>query len=641
MPGYGIPVMGSRERNSNVVNRTLTGFKLVVFVVFFWFTPTIASKPVFVLSDPATFDPSRPDIPQGQRTHELVVKINGATIRLVLSTGLLGFMVIVLLALLLAVTVLLAIVARRKARHLGAANRQLKTEISERNRSEEELRRATEMVCAVAETAPLSISAIDLEGRVTFWNPASAHLFGWAADEVIGQPLPAIPTDNLQEFRERLQLYKQKRAFKSLEVKYLRKDDTCFDASLWTAPLTGSQGQVVGMLGITADITERKQAIEQLRVSELRFRQLADSMPQIVWTACQDGSVEYLNERWYKFTGYAPSDHLTEDVHSIIHSEDLPVFLTRWRSAVRAEKAYEAECRLADHHTGGYRWFLCRAVPARDSGPKSIRWFGTFTDIHEQKRIEAAFRRANEDLNRFAYSTNHDLQEPLRNVSNYSQLLEKRFSGYLDTEAARFVRFIARDARRMCALITNLSVYTSAGNRSELIRTSSDANVALDKALLNLQAMVSESQAVVVHTDLPRLRVAEKDLQQVFQNLIQNAIQYRKSGVAPRIDITAERRATEWTFSIQDNGIGIPAEYTQQIFGIFRRLHGAGLYGSIGMGLAICQKIIEHHGGSIWAESQLELGSIFRFSLPAAAVIETIPKEHGSETSFDIEKIAE
>ncbi len=600
------------------MTRISAGFKLVLAVVFLLRN--------FAQNGHGWGVPAEGQLSQAPGAHELVFRINGMTFRLVLSTGVLGLALIALFMLLFSAAVLLALVARRKAKRLQAANRQLESEIRERKRSEEELRRANEIVHAVAETAPLAISAIDLEGRVTFWNPASEQLFGWSAAEALGQPLPVIPAESRQEFEKRLQLYKQKRALKSLEVNYLHKDGTSFDANLWTAPLTNSQGQVIGMLGIAADITARKRATEQLRVSELRFRQLADSMPQIVWTARADGSIEYLNQRWFEFTGSIPSHDLSQDVYSVIHAEDLRLFLTGWESAVQERQAYEAECRFTDHRSGGYRWFLCRAVPVHDSFAKSIRWFGTFTDIHEQKRIEAAFRRANDDLNRFAYSTNHDLQEPLRSVSSYSQLLEKRYSSGLHPEATSFIRSIAREAKRMCALIANLAVYTSAGNPSEP-GSSSDANLAVDNALLQLQVMVSENQAVIVHTDLPRVRVAERDLQQVFQNLIQNAIQYRKADVAPKIDINAQRKGTEWSFSVQDNGIGIPAEYTKHIFGMFRRLHGADRYGSMGMGLSICQKIVEHHGGTIWVESQLGIGSVFHFSLPAATVIETVPKQ--------------
>jgi PAS domain S-box-containing protein len=622
----------SRDSGKEVPRRV----KLFIFAALVWTLLVSAPVRAFAAGDSAMLHQAVPSRGSGQKTHELIFKVNGRTVRVVLTTGALGLVVILLLCSLLAVTALSAMLALRKARHLQAANRRLETEISERRRSEEALRKATEMVHAVAETAPLSISAIDLDGRVTFWNPASELLFGWTAAEVMGRPLPAIPPGEEQQFHTRLQLYRQKRAVRSLEVKYLRKNGTLFDAHLWTAPLTSSEGKVIGMLGLAADITERKQALEQLRVSELRFRQLADSMPQIVWTAGRDGSIEYLNQRWYEFAGCTPSNHLTEDVHSIIHSEDLPAFLTGWESAVKAEAAYEAECRFADHHTGGYRWFLCRAIPARDTVTNTIRWFGTFTDIHEQKRIEAAFRRANDDLNRFAYSTNHDLQEPLRNVSSYSQLLEKRYGGRLDTEAASFVRFIAQDAQRMCALITNLAVYTSAGNPSEFIRASCDTSVAVDKALGALQALVSETQAVIVHTALPRVRAAENDLRQIFENLIRNAIQYRKPDLPPRIGISAQRKGAEWIFSVQDNGIGIPAKYTQEIFGIFKRLHGASRYGSIGMGLAICQKIVEHYGGRIWVESQLNVGSTFHFSLPAATVIEIIPEQDGSKATQDV-----
>lgn len=360
-------------------------------------------------------------------------------------------------------------------------------------------------------------------------------------------------------------------------------------------------------------------------------------MPQIVWTAAQDGLVEYLNQRWQEFTGFSLSDHLTEDVHSIIHPDSLAEFVTSWESAVHAKEPYEIEIRLLDRPTGEYRWFLCRAFPVRGGDVDKVRWFGTFTDIHEQKRIQAAFRRASADLSRFAYSTNHDLQEPLRNVATYSQLLETRYGSRLDADVTRFIRFISRDAKRMCALITNLTIYTSAGGSSELVRTPSDAEAAINKALANLQDAITESQAVIVHKDLPQVGISENDLRQIFQTLIENAIQYRKADVVPRVEITASREKAEWIFSVRDNGIGIPAEYTQQIFGVFQRLHGAGQYGSIGMGLAICEKIVEHYGGRIWVESQPGVGSIFSFSAPVAPAFEILPAQYRIQKTPDVQ----
>ena len=310
-------------------------------------------------------------------------------------------------------------------------------------------------------------------------------------------------------------------------------------AARW-ASQAQADGEISDFLQINSDITERKRALDQIRASELRFRQLADSMPQIVWTATQDGVVEYMNQRWREFTGLDLSDHLTEDIHSIVHPDSLAEFVTSWETAVHAMQPYETEIRFLHRATGEYRWFLCRAIPVRDGGVNSLRWFGTFTDIHEQKRMETALRRANQDLNRFADSTSHDLQEPLRNISTYSQLLEKKYGGHLDSDAANFVQSISRDVRRMRALITNLAVYTGGLSSAGPIRTCCDSNAAMKKALFDLQASITDSKAVITYEELPAVRMAEEDLGQLFRQLIQNAVQYQRKGVDPRIGITAQ-----------------------------------------------------------------------------------------------------
>jgi PAS domain S-box-containing protein len=475
--------------------------------------------------------------------------------------------------------------------------------------------------------APVAVLSTDGDDVIRYWSQGAAQMYGWTSQEAVGQTSRqllrfSVPIEEVMSALAATGVWET-------ELKHFRKDGSEITVATRWAYQTQANGEISGFLQVNADITERKRALEQILASEIRFRQLADSMPQIVWTATPDGVVDYLNQRWHEFTGLAPSDHLTQDIHSIIHPDSLAEFVTGWQTAVQAKEPYETEIRFLDRETGQYHWFLCRAMPVPDGGVKNLRWFGTFTDIHEQKRIQAALRRANDDLNRFAYSTHHDLQEPLRNVSNYLQLLERKYTGHLDIEASTFIRSVARDAQRMCILIRNLTVYTSAGNPSELIRTSSDANVAVANALLNLQPVILERQAVIVHADLPQVRMPEKDLQEVFQNLIQNGIQYQKANLPPRIEITARRQETEWIFSIQDNGIGIAAEYRDQIFGVFERLHGAGRYGSIGMGLAICQKIVEHYGGRIWVESQPGAGSCFQFAVPAAAGFHFIsgPKE--------------
>jgi signal transduction histidine kinase len=224
-------------------------------------------------------------------------------------------------------------------------------------------------------------------------------------------------------------------------------------------------------------------------------------------------------------------------------------------------------------------------------------------------------RRANDDLNQFAHSASHDLQEPLRTVSIYSQLLRRKFEDHLDPDAEEYIRFVVRGASRMEALVRDLLAYTQASNIGEAPVPVIDAEDALAEALSNLKAAIADSGAQVAHGPLPRVRIATIHLTQVFQNLIGNAIKYRTEQ-PPRIRIAGERRQNDCLFQVEDNGIGIEPKYKEQIFGIFKRLHTADEYSGTGIGLAICQRIVERAGGRIWVESAAGQGSTFFFTLP-------------------------
>jgi light-regulated signal transduction histidine kinase (bacteriophytochrome) len=227
----------------------------------------------------------------------------------------------------------------------------------------------------------------------------------------------------------------------------------------------------------------------------------------------------------------------------------------------------------------------------------------------------AALSRANADLQQFAYSASHDLQEPLRMVAAYSELLQKKFGGKLGKSGDEYIRHTVQGAMRMETLLRDLRTYTQASTEDSEPTEDVDAAEVLKKALANLDVVIRESGASIDSRGLPHVRMYEFQLQQVFQNLIGNAIHYRSSE-PPLIHVAAQQKGAEWLISVQDNGIGIAPEFKEQIFGIFKRLHNTTDYPGTGMGLAICQRIVERAGGRIWVESRLGGGSTFFFTIP-------------------------
>jgi len=230
-------------------------------------------------------------------------------------------------------------------------------------------------------------------------------------------------------------------------------------------------------------------------------------------------------------------------------------------------------------------------------------------------RQAAELARSNTELEQFAYVASHDLREPLRVVTSYVELLASRYRGRLDPDADDFIQFAVQGTSRMRDLIDGVLAFSRAG-RKEPAAVSTDCGRAVDEAIANLRLAVEESRAVITRDEMPRVTVDPMQLTQVFQNLIDNAIKFRGSE-RPEVRIGARRDGGAWIFSVRDNGIGIKAEFTGQLFGMFRRLHSREEYPGVGVGLAICKNIVERHGGRIWLESEPGKGSTFSFTLPA------------------------
>lgn len=376
-------------------------------------------------------------------------------------------------------------------------------------------------------------------------------------------------------------------------------------------------GNPLYLVGACTDITHRKQSDEALRASAERLLFMSESMPQKIFTAKTNGDVDYLNQQWMEFTGLSFEKIKNWGWTQFIHPNDLEENVRVWRHAVDTGEPVQLVHRFR-RHDGVYRWHLSRAHAMRDTAGKISMWTGSSTDIQEEKETEEELRRANEDLNQFAFAASHDLQEPLRMITSYSQLLIKRSGTQLDADTSLYMDYITEGTRHMTELLADLLSYTQAGTDRDKPGGPIDLNVIYHKAARNLQVAIAESGAVITCDHLPVVHGREAHFLQLLQNLIGNAIKYRAERPLS-IAISAEKQNGEWRFAVADNGMGIAPEYQQQIFGVFKRLHGKEIPGT-GIGLAICQRVVERYGGRIWVESEPDRGATFYFTLPMDSV---------------------
>jgi PAS domain S-box-containing protein len=386
-------------------------------------------------------------------------------------------------------------------------------------------------------------------------------------------------------------------------------------------PLLDAHEEIQEWFGTAHDVTQRKNAeaafahLTALSEQQRRLYQtVLSTTPDLNYVFDLNHRFIYANEALLRMWGRTAAEALGKNClelgyepwHAEMHDREIDLVIAT-KQPVRGEVPFTG--------THGRRFYDYIFVPVIGASGEVEAIAGATRDITERKQSEERLRRANEDLEQFAYSASHDLQEPLRGVKIFSELLADRYATRLDEQGMEFLENVRAGATRMEMLVKDLLTYTQATQLDSTPEVT-DAGEALENALANLAGVISETGATVKSGDLPSLPIHATHLQQLFQNIIGNAIKYRRPGVATLVIVKSERKDRQWLFSIADNGIGIEPEYRERIFGLFKRLHTADQYSGTGIGLAICQRIVGRYHGRIWVESEPGAGSVFRFTLP-------------------------
>lgn len=498
-------------------------------------------------------------------------------------------------------------------------------DITDRKQAENDLRESENKFRALAEKSLVGVYIIQ-EGIFKYVNPKLAEIFGYTTGELIEKmgPEGLVFSEDWPTVRENL----RKRVENGVDsISYDFRGRTKTGETIHVE-VFGSRMEFHGrpaVVGTLLDITERLRAQKALRESERKLSALMGNLPGMAYSCRNDENwtMEFVSEGCADLTGYRPEDLVGNRNISyvgIIHPDDRAAVWDSVQKALEEKKPFQLNYRIRTAF-GEEKWVWERGAGVISNEGELVELEGFVTDVTDLKLAEEELRRyakelerSNRELQQFAYIASHDLQEPLRMVASYLQLIQNRYKGRLDEDADEFIEFAVDGARRMKSMIEGLLSYSRVETRGGDFKPL-DFNEALGLALKNLQSAIEESEAVITCDVLPLLQADPTQIIQLFQNLIGNAVKFR-GAEPPRIHVSARQEKGEWVFSVKDNGMGLNPKHKDKIFQIFQRLNRKSESPGAGIGLALCRRIVERHGGNIWVDSTPGEGAEFCFSIP-------------------------
>jgi PAS domain S-box-containing protein len=501
------------------------------------------------------------------------------------------------------------------------------SDFTERKKAEE-LRISEEKYKAIFEQSAIGKSMTSVADGKMKLNKAFCDMLGYSEAELSALNWQTIthPDDLERDQKFANSLISGEKESAHWEKRYIHKNGNIVWVDISTTVQRDKGNNPLLFNTSIIDITRRNLAEQTMREKDIQFRKLLSNVPDMVFqfTRRLDGTycVPIASEGIRNIYGCSPEDVIDDftQIVKLIYPEDSARLISDIEYSAEHFTLFSCEYRvqLPDQEI---KWLLSKSTPEL-LADGSITWYGFTIDISERKLAEDKLNitlqnleRSNKDLEQFTYVANHDLQEPLRMISSYTQLLERKYKDKLDQDANDYIQFAVDGAIRLQKLLNDLLEFSKVSSHSEMNEQVGTSSL-LGQVISNLQQLIRENTALITNDDLPVITANEAQIMRLFQNLIENAIKFKKKMELPKIHISCTRQKNMYQFSVADNGIGMEMQYHDRVFTIFQRLHSVKHYPGTGMGLSICKRIVERHGGTIWFESTVNAGTTFYFTIP-------------------------